>query len=132
MLIMEKAMHVWEQGIYGNPYLPLNIVINLKLLLKNCLNKRNSNLGPYSLQIPENVVTIIKSLLNHLSCNTELQLPERVSIVHVVRKIFSPTSASKQGSSDLHNGPPMATICYWQRAFLVHLPTHSMLFFLAY
>lgn len=46
--VMAKSMYVWGQGIYGNLYLPLNIVINLKLLFKNCLNKRKSNLGPYS------------------------------------------------------------------------------------
>ena len=94
-------MYGQGQGMYGNLYLPLNIVINLQLLFKNCLNKRKSNLGPYR----ENVMTIIKPLLNHLSYNTELQLCERVSTGHIVRKNFQTEeiaiiSANKQGSSD--------------------------------
>lgn len=43
-----------------------------KTALKNYL-KGKFNLGPHSLQIPENVAAIIKSLLNHLSCNSNFQ-----------------------------------------------------------
>lgn len=38
----EKAMHVWEQGVYGKiVYLTLNFAVNLKLLLKNKILKKN-------------------------------------------------------------------------------------------
>lgn len=39
-VIMREALHVWEQGIYGNPlYLSWNFVVNLKLLLKKSLKR---------------------------------------------------------------------------------------------
>lgn len=35
-------MHMWEQGIYGESlYLPLNIVVNLKLLQETVYSLRN-------------------------------------------------------------------------------------------
>ena len=37
----EGRMHVWEQEVYGKSlYLPLNLAVSLKLLLKNCLKKK--------------------------------------------------------------------------------------------
>ena len=46
MLIMGEAMHVRGQGMYKKQlYLPLNFVMNLKLLQKSCLNKKYRKLN---------------------------------------------------------------------------------------
>lgn len=38
---MEEAMHVWEQEVFGKSrYLPLNLAVSLKLLLK-CFAKKD-------------------------------------------------------------------------------------------
>ena len=43
MLIVEEAMHVWGQGPHGEPlYLSFKFSVNLKAVLKNCLQKRLS------------------------------------------------------------------------------------------
>lgn len=42
MLMIGEAMQAWEHGIYGKSlYLLLNIAMNLKLLLKNRVFKKN-------------------------------------------------------------------------------------------
>lgn len=47
MLIIRKAMYVWEQRVNGNSlYLPLNFDMNLKPLLKKTVLKKNNNLAP--------------------------------------------------------------------------------------
>ena len=43
---MGEAMHVRGQGMYKKQlYLPLNFAMNLKLLQKNCLNKKYRKLN---------------------------------------------------------------------------------------
>lgn len=46
---MEEVLHVWRQWVYGkHPYLPINFVVNLKLLFKKKYLEKNYPHSPVS------------------------------------------------------------------------------------